>query len=319
MIKLDSKVKIVLLSIISIVLILALVTLGFIGNYFYNLALNPKTSKDKVFGPKDKSIEASKMDESNWILDKSGYKDTSITSEDGLSLHGYEVLNTSNSKAWVITVHGYTSQGKQMGLYANKFYNMGYNVLVPDLRGHGKSEGNYIGMGWDDRKDILKWIDYILQKDNEANIILHGISMGGGTVMMTSGEELPSNVKAIIEDCGYSSVWDEFSYQLNSLFRLPEFPVLQSASLVSKIRAGYWLGDASAIKQLSKAKTPMLFIHGDKDTFVPYSMLDKVYNAANVEKEKLVIEGAAHAKSAETNPELYWSTISRFIKNHINS
>lgn len=319
MIKLDSKVKIVLLSIISIVLVLTLVALGVVGNYFYNLALNPKTSKDKVFGPKDKSVEASKINESNWILDKSGYKDAYIISEDGLSLHGYEVLNTNNSKTWVITVHGYTSQGKQMGLYANKFYNMGYNVLVPDLRGHGKSEGDYIGMGWDDRKDILKWIDYILQKDSEANIILHGISMGGGTVMMTSGEELPSNVKAIIEDCGYSSVWDEFSYQLDSLFGLPEFPVLQSASLVSKIRAGYWLGDASAIKQLSKAKAPMLFIHGDKDTFVPYSMLERVYNAANVEKEKLVVEGAGHAKSAETNPELYWSTISKFIKNHIDS
>ncbi|WP_143317811.1 alpha/beta hydrolase [Clostridium sp. HBUAS56017] len=312
-----SKVKKVLLIIISVVLVLALATIGVAGNYFYNLALNPKTSKEKVFGTKDKSVEASNVAVSNWITDKSGYKDAFIDSIDDLQLHGYEIINTNPSKTWVITVHGYMGQGKEMEGYANAFYNMGYNVLVPDLRGHGKSEGKYIGMGWDDRKDILSWIDYILQKDSDANIVLHGVSMGGGTVMMTSGEDLPGNVKAIIEDCGYTSVWDEFSYQLDSLFGLPEFPVLQSASLVSKIRAGYWLQDASAIDQLAKSKTPMLFIHGDKDTFVPYSMLDKVYNSANVEKEKLVVEGAAHAQASKTNPQLYWGTIRKFIKNYI--
>jgi fermentation-respiration switch protein FrsA (DUF1100 family) len=261
----------------------------------------------------------SKTQVGNWIVDKSGYKDTVITSTDGLNLHGYEILNTKPSKTWVITVHGYMGQGKEMALYANEFYNLGYNVLVPDLRGHGQSEGDYVGMGWDDRKDILKWIDYILEKESDANIILHGVSMGGGTVMMTSGENLPSNVKAIIEDCGYTSVWDEFSYQLDSLFGLPEFPVLQSASLVSKIRAGYWLQDASAIDQVAKSQTPMLFIHGDEDTFVPYSMLDKVYDSANVEKEKLVVKGAAHAKSVEANPELYWNTIDNFIKKHVTN
>lgn len=314
-----SKVKKVLLIVVSIIILLTLVGLGVVGNYFYNLALNPKSSKEKVFGPKDKSVEVSKMNKGNWILDKSGYKDVAINSVDGLNLHGYEILNPKTSKAWVITVHGYTGQGKEMQGYANRFYNLGYNVLVPDLRGHGESDGDYIGMGWDDRKDVLKWIDYILERDSEANIILHGVSMGGGTVMMTSGEDLPENVKAIIEDCGYTSVWDEFSYQLKSLFGLPEFPVLYSASLVSKIRAGYWLGDASAVKQVAKSKTPMLFIHGDKDTFVPYSMLDKVYDSADVEKGKLVIEGAAHGKAAETNPELYWNTVSKFIKSHITN
>jgi fermentation-respiration switch protein FrsA (DUF1100 family) len=314
-----NRVKKILLIIISIIIVLTLVAVGVAGNYFYNLALNPNTPKDKVFGTKDESVEVSKTQVSNWIVDKSGYKDTVITSTDGLNLHGYEILNTKPSKTWVITVHGYMGQGKEMALYANEFYNLGYNVLVPDLRGHGQSEGDYVGMGWDDRKDILKWIDYILEKESDANIILHGVSMGGGTVMMTSGENLPSNVKAIIEDCGYTSVWDEFSYQLDSLFGLPEFPVLQSASLVSKIRAGYWLQDASAIDQVAKSQTPMLFIHGDEDTFVPYSMLDKVYDSANVEKEKLVVKGAAHAKSVEANPELYWNTIDNFIKKHVTN
>ena len=254
--------------------------------------------------------------EENWILDQSNYCDEEIESFDNLKLHGYKI-NNENSNVWVITVHGYMGSGAKMAFYAENFYNMGYNVLVPDLRGHGKSEGDYIGMGWNDRKDILRWIDLILKENNNAKIILHGVSMGGATVMMTSGEKLPENVKCIIEDCGYSSVVDEFEDKLKNIFNLPKTPILQAADLVSRVRAGYWFSDASSVNQLKKAKVPILFIHGDKDDFVPYDMLDKVYNAADVEKEKLVVEGAEHAKSAYVNPELYWNTISKFINKHL--
>jgi fermentation-respiration switch protein FrsA (DUF1100 family) len=142
--------------------------------------------------------------------------------------------------------------------------------------------------------------------------------MGAGAVMMTSGEELPSNVQAIVEDCGYTSTWDQFSYQLDILFGYPKFPILNMASLVTRVRAGYWLGDASAIDQVAKAKVPMLFIHGDKDVFVPYYMLDEVYNAANCEKEKVTVEEAKHAEASTVNPELYWMSVKNFINKHLS-
>lgn len=298
---------------LTILMIIGIILLG-VGNYFYNLALNPNSSKSLVLEQDTK--ETSAIREENWISDQSNYCDEEIESFDNLKLHGYKI-NNKNSNVWVITVHGYMGSGAKMAFYAENFYNMGYNVLVPDLRGHGKSEGNYIGMGWNDRKDILRWIDLILKENNNAEIILHGVSMGGATVMMTSGEELPENVKCIIEDCGYSSVVDEFEDKLKNIFNLPKTPILQVADLVSRVRAGYWFSDASSVSQLKKAKVPILFIHGDKDDFVPYDMLDKVYNAADVEKEKLVVEGAEHAKSAYVNPELYWNTISKFINKHL--
>ena len=113
-----------------------------------------------------------------------------------------------------------------MSPYAYKYYTLGYHLLMPDLRGHGKSEGNYIGMGWHDRLDILKWIEFILKEDKEAEILLHGVSMGAATVMMVSGEDLPPNVKVIIEDCGYTSAKDQLSYKLKSMFKLPSFPFI---------------------------------------------------------------------------------------------
>ena len=135
--------------------------------------------------------------------------------------------------------------------------------------------------------------------------------------MMASGEDLPSNVKAIIEDCGYSSVWDEFSYQLQAIFHLPSFPIMQFSSVVTKLKAGYTLGEASALDQVAKSKTPMLFIHGDNDTFVPSTMLNNVYEAANGPKQKLLVEGAGHGEAESVAGELYWETIQHFLETYM--
>ena len=143
--------------------------------------------------------------------------------------------------------------------------------------------------------------------------------MGAATVAMTSGEELPINVKAIIADCGYTSVWEQFSYQLDTLFSLPEFPILNVSSLVGQIRAGYSIKDASAIEQVKKSKTPILYIHGDQDDFVPYFMMEELYNATSSAKEMLTIKDAGHAKASEIDPETYWTTIYNFTNKYIKN
>lgn len=320
------KSKKLLITLVTVITFGILIAIGFGANYLYNLALNPDTPKDFIFNAdhnvstepikQDQTSGTTSIDDTTWLLEESNYEDSYITSSDGLKLHNYLIRNDSSNK-WVIAVHGYTSEGKLMASYARKFYELGYNVILPDLRGHGQSEGDYIGMGWDERLDIIDIIQSIVENDADSEIVLFGVSMGAATVMNVSGEKLPSNVKAIIEDCGYTSAWDEFSYQLKELYGLPAFPMMHSASLISKIRAGYWLGDASSINQVKKSKTPMLFIHGDADTFVPYEMLDELYNNANVEKEKLVIPNAGHAKSKDVDPELYWTTVIDFITKYI--
>lgn len=314
-----TKKKILKITLVTIILLLVSI-LGFVGNYFYNLALNPNTSKDIIFGTPDEAETTSGQvldEDKTWLLNNSNYTDEYITSSDNLKLHSYEIKNTIPSNKWVITVHGYTSEGLKMSTYAKKYYDMGYNVLIPDLRAHGLSEGDYIGMGWDDRLDIVSWINYILAKDANAEIVLHGVSMGAATVSMTSGEDLPSNVKAIIADCGYTSVWEEFSYQLDDLFSLPEFPIMNVSSLVAQIRAGYSLSDASSIEQVKKSKTPILYIHGDKDDFVPYFMMEELYNATSSEKEMLTIKDAGHAKASEVDPETYWTTVYKFVNKYV--
>lgn len=301
------------MKIFMILLIIILIVLGIayfmIGNYFFNIALNPNTSKEFILGETEEVRDS-------WLNQTSKDVYISATNNGDLRLHGYEITN--NSDIWAIVIHGYTGQGQDMVYFAQEYYNRGFNVLVVDLRGHGQSEGDYIGMGWHDRLDIIDWSNYIINNNPDSKIILHGVSMGAATVMMATGENLPNNIKVAIEDCGYTSIWDEFAMQLELLYKLPTFPALNAASAVCKIRAGYMLEEGSCVEQLKKSKTPTLFIHGNLDKFVPYEMLDIVYQSANCEKQKLVIEGAAHAQSSGVNPKLYWNTIHEFIEKYIH-
>lgn len=300
---------------ISIFIVLLTLFIGgssLVGVLFYNLALNANYSKDIIYAEyNDENLN----DAQKWLEEKSNYSDKYIESYDKLQLHSYVV--SQNSNKWAIVVHGYGGSGKLMSDKSKYFYDMGYNVLIPDLRGHGKSEGDYIGMGWKDRLDIISWINFIIKENPNAEIVLHGTSMGAATVLMTSGENLPSNVKAIVADCAYTSAWDEFSYQLETYLKVPSYYILNVTNMVTKLKAGYSLKEASALECVKKATVPILYIHGDKDKFVPYSMMDKLYDATSSPKEKLTIDGGEHANSDLVSPFLYWLTVEDFLNQYV--
>lgn len=306
----NKKTKIIL-GIIFIILI----ALAFAGNYFYSYAVVPSKKDFLSNGSNKKSTELIAAE--NWFNDENNRTTWHLTSKDDLRLSAYYLPAEKDQHKTAIVAHGYMGQATDMTQYAKIYHDLGYNVLIPDARGHGKSEGDYIGFGWHERKDYVQWIDRVVGQDSKSEIVLHGVSMGAATVMMTSGEQLPTNVKAIIEDCGYSSVNGELTYQLKQLFNLPAFPLIPVTSLVTKIRAGYFFGEADAIKQLKKNQLPMLFIHGDKDDFVPFSMLDKVYNATNRPKEKYVVHGAGHAESLSKDPANYQKKMTDFLAKYI--
>ncbi len=256
----------------------------------------------------------------NAWLSAQAVEDVQIVSHDGLRLHGQYIPAAEPSKRVVILAHGYTSRGEHMATFA-RFYQqeLGFGVLMPDARGHGASEGKYIGFGWADRLDYLRWIDYIVQRlGPEIAIVLHGISMGAATVLMTAGEELPGQVQAVVSDCAYSSAAAQLGYQMKRMYRLPSFPILPATSLVTKLKAGYFFSEASTLKQVSRVKVPILFIHGDADTFVPYSMVHQLYQACPTAKELYVVPGAGHGLAFRRDPERYIRTVEQFINRHLS-
>ncbi|MBQ2350383.1 MAG: alpha/beta hydrolase [Cytophagales bacterium] len=248
--------------------------------------------------------------------------DDENTKKDNIS-ERMKLNNQLLNHKWVIMVHGYRGDAGSIFAEGIKFYELGYNLLFIDMRGHGNSEGDCFSMGWYERIDLKGWINKIIDLDPDAQIVLYGISMGAATVMMTLGEKLPSNVKVAIEDCGYSSVYSIFLCCLKSMFNINIIParlLLSVFTIYVKIKDGYLLTDASAVKQLKKNKRPVLFIHGDSDTFVPTIMVDKVFAASNttiLKKEKIIIKGSPHAMNAYADSKLYWNSIQRFLQKHI--
>jgi len=217
-----------------------------------------------------------------------------------------------------IVCHGYGADYREMGMYAKYFYNRGYSVLLPHFRAHGESEGKTIGMGWPDRLDLKKWIKYMVKNNPECKIVLFGLSMGASTVCMTSGEHLPKNVKCIISDCGYANAYDQFAFVATKLKVNPKIVMKMYNNFLTKIY-GINLKKYDAVKQVEKAKVPMLFIHGTKDEFVPYENLQKLYEAhPGPYKEKHEFVGAEHAMSYPTYEEEYKKVLGDFLKKYFN-
>jgi len=242
------------------------------------------------------------------------HQDLFIRSKDGLKLHATYFPN-GNSKKVAVCLHGYTSQGMSDYIGLSGYYlKRGYAMLLPDARAHGQSEGEYVGFGCLDRYDLMEWLHWLLGHYGEdVQILLHGTSMGGATVLMASSLDLPKQVKGIISDCGFTSPKYVFTHVLHSMYHLPAFPMIQIASEVNKRKAGYRLDECNAAREVRNAKVPILLIHGSADRFVPCSMCDEIYENCASDKKKLIIEGAAHAESYYKDTEAYENALNEFI------
>ena len=178
--------KEIIIILLCIILIALIIVICYGGNYLYNLGINPKYPKDLIFKSntdeetkQSETSGVSTIDSKTWLLKYSNYEDLFINSKDNLKLHNFLIKNENKSNKWVIAVHGYTSQGTYMASYAQNFYDMGYNVIIPDLRGHGKSEGNYIGMGWDERFDIIDLIKKVNANPSQLATLITDVDLSG--------------------------------------------------------------------------------------------------------------------------------------------
>lgn len=244
----------------------------------------------------------------------------SVIACDGVRLSGVWFRQPQNPlKKVALLLHGYGGKGRHMQNFAQVYWERGYDLLIPDARAHGNSEGKYVGMGWTDRLDELVWLEEIIARvGEEAQIVLHGVSMGGATVCMTCGEALPAQVKCAVSDCAYTNVEDEFAHLLGLMFHLPREPVLSAARMAARLNGYYDFREANARRQVAQTKTPIMFIHGEEDTFVPFSMMQKLYDAAPVSlREKHAFPGANHGQSLTHSPEEYIAVLDEWLNRYI--
>ena len=241
----------------------------------------------------------------------------------GHRLHATLVNAPRPTNKVAVLIHGYKNSWVMMLAYGRIYHEqLGYNLLLPDLYGHGRSEGDHINMGWLDRLDVMGWLpvaETAFKGDSTATqMVLHGVSMGAATVMAMSGEELPPDVKCIVEDCGYTGVFDQFKHNLKDEFGLPSFPLLNAASLVCRMKYDWSFSEASMVEQVRKCRLPMLFIHGDNDDFVPTAMVNDLFAAKPQPKELYMGKGSAHAMTLSDHRAEYASTVVNFCNRYIH-
>lgn len=248
-------------------------------------------------------------------------RDTFIMGQDGDRHHALMIAAPQRSNSIAVVVHGYTDCAVDYLNLARIYHQgMGFNVILPDLHACGKSEGKAHQMGWLDRLDVLQWINIAdslwCDSTKQSKIVVHGVSMGAATTMCVAGETTIPAVKCFVEDCGYTSVWDEFSSEMKKQFGLPEFPLLYTTSALSKLKYDWSFGEASPLEQVKKCRKPMLFIHGGKDDYVPTRMVYPLYEAKPAPKELIVFRNTAHAESYKDYPLEYERIIKRFVSRY---
>ncbi|WP_096273605.1 alpha/beta hydrolase [Paucisalibacillus globulus] len=294
------------------------------GNYFYSEGIKRGTEVELHTELESVNREATQtalsiIEEAEEWYSIQNPVELEIVSYDDLRLKAGFFDNEAETGKVVILAHGYRGTRDHMDDLVKFYYDQGFDVLMPDSRGHGKSEGDYIGYGWHDRLDYLTWIDLLIEEHDAEQILLHGNSMGASLVLMTSGEELPDEVKGIIADSGYTSVKEELKHQLKHLYHLPSFPILDVTSMITKVRAGYFFGEASAVEQVKKNTKPLFIIHGDADELVPTEMAYELYEAAGGEKELWIVPNAGHTKAYSIATEEFQSRLQLFIDKTIDN
>lgn len=298
-------------SVILWILLIAIIVLFMIGEFFCLYSMSRNFKKGIIHTTRNRIYESQDVD---WF--KKHVKETEMTSSLGVREVGYIFEHEEPNEYWMVVVHGYSSQALNMSNYIKGFYNLGYNVLAPDLMGMGKSEGTFVGMGGYDADDVILWIKKLNEAHPNCKIGLMGASMGAATVMNMVGKELPDNVEFFIEDSGYTNLYDQVRHQLRTIYHMDYPPVVFFANLMVKFKYGYNLKEVDAEPGLQKTNLPGLVLHGKEDDFVPTFFADRAYENIGSEKDFKMFDECRHIRAEHQRREEYWDTVTSFLKKH---
>lgn len=296
------------LIVLLIILLVFLVGMGIIGIYFTNESFKPKYwGYEEAY---DNEVEHQLIDPD--VYNQIQKEEIYIESDYNCKLHGI-YFPLEGAIDTVIVVHGYSYNLFGSVKFMTFFRNQGYNVLIYDQRGHGKSGPSLCSMGHIEKEDLKKWVDYIVERNGtKGRIGTHGTSMGGATVLLHGA--MDHRVDFIIADCPFAKVWDQFSHVLKTERHLPVFPILHAATLVSYFRIGTTFSNIAPIKVLKDIKVPIFFVHGKEDGYIPPKASEDMYNVYAGPKRLYLANDADHAYAYFEHPDRYEEEVRAFLK-----
>ncbi len=269
---------------------------------------------DKMFSGADKEEGFFRaVDEAAEKLQRKENETVSIKSFDGTELLGHWIP-VPDAKRVIIAMHGWRSSWtRDFGLVSDSWEEYGCSVLYAEQRGQNGSGGDYIGLGLTERYDCLEWIKWVTGRVGEdVPVYLCGVSMGATTVLMAAGLGLPENVRGVIADCGFTSPRDIWKHVANNnlhiSFRMGG--AMADALLKKKLNAGG--ADCSTVDAMKVCRTPVIFIHGSDDRFVPVEMSYRNYDACAAPRRIYIVPGAGHAMSYYVDKAGYEAAVRDF-------
>ena len=235
-----------------------------------------------------------------------------IESFDGLKLRGYYYEYSPDSPLELI-FHGYGGNAERdLSGGVERCFALGRSAVLIDQRGAGMSEGRISSFGINERLDCLEWIKFATRKfGKDRPLIIGGVSMGAATVMMASGEDLPKNVACVMADCGYSSSKKIIKKVVREM-KLPPSLVYPFIRLGGMLYGKFDIEETDPVSAVAKSKTPIVYIHGDEDDFVPHSMSVECFEATRAPKKLVTIEGAGHGLGFPQNQSKYVESLRDF-------
>jgi len=309
------------LLLISVFVVLILLTLLISLICFYMAFYVPSRksrSNEEYDTPKGAIYDPHREQMISWMKEtrEMPHKDLTITSFDGLKLYG-KYYEYEPGAPIELMFHGYRgSAERDLSGGVQRCFALGRNVLLVDQRTSGRSEGHVITFGINESRDCLAWIDALIDHFGpEVKIILTGISMGAATVMMASGQDLPSNVIGILADCGYSSAQDIIKKTIRDM-KLPPDLLYPFVKLGARIYGHFDLEETSPIQAIKKCRLPIIFIHGEADDFVPCEMSRCIFDACPSPKIIHTVPGAGHGLGYLVDLDGYLDTVVNFSNNN---
>ena len=240
-------------------------------------------------------------------LEKTDY---TVKSRDGYILHAQFLKNPGDTDRYILISHGYTDNRFGALKYAYMYLELGFNVIVYDLRGHGLNEPAICTYSIRESQDLLAMIQDSRERfRNMAILGIHGESLGAATSVAVLKEKPP--VDFVVADCGFSDIVPVLKGAMKGM-HLPGF-LVYLVSVCARIRYGYSFREMRPIESLRENHIPILFIHGAEDSFILPEHSERMKAATKGYAELHLIPGAGHAMSILTDPKAYQAIVRKFL------
>ena len=239
-----------------------------------------------------------------------------INGYDGVRLVATRIKHHEGNDKIAVCCHGYGATFRGMQRHARLFFDRGFDVVLPTMRGHGGSGGK-VGMAWLDRFDLSRWVDLLVDKyGKQAQIVLLGVSMGGATVVGVAGMTPPKQVKFVVDDCGFSSQSEQYLHVARHSRIKPLATFVFNSGV--KLIHGYSPADADFTQFARKMTVPALFVHGAADRVVPVDHCKKLFEAcSSQDKRLLTVDAADHTFALAVDETAYTAAVDSLIDKYI--